>query len=105
MTPVVLNGETLRAADVRGVALGRPARLDPAVTARGALCEAGIEPLTRSLRSSRPLEAAVAAVRRVVPALDEDRPPAPDIEAILRLMSEGTILERVSQTLPMGDGR
>lgn len=59
----------------------------------------------RPLRSSGPLEAALRAVREEVPPLEADRSPAPDIEAIARLIDDGTILEGVNEALPMGEER
>ncbi|TVP77760.1 MAG: histidine ammonia-lyase [Gemmatimonadales bacterium] len=46
----------------------------------------------RPLRSSPPLEEVHQAIRQVVPSLEEDRSPAPDLEAIRRLMEEGRFM-------------
>jgi len=45
--------------------------------------------LLAPLATSAPLARAHAAIRRAVPTLDDDRPPAPDIEAVARLVSSG----------------
>jgi len=45
----------------------------------------------RPLRSSDALEAAHSCVRAVVPALDRDRQLSPDIEAVARLVADGSI--------------
>jgi len=49
----------------------------------------GIE-FHRPLRSGAMVEAAIETVRRVVPKLDADRPPSPDIEAVASLIGAGT---------------
>ncbi len=56
--------------------------------------------LLRPLRTSAPLEAAVAALREAVPTAEEDRPPAPDIERVVRLIDEGILRERADGALP-----
>jgi histidine ammonia-lyase len=43
----------------------------------------------RPLRSGAPVERAIARIRTLVPPLVADRPPAPDIHAIARLISSG----------------
>lgn len=48
----------------------------------------GIE-FHRPLRSGAMVEAAIETVRRVVPRLDADRPPSPDIEAVASLIGTG----------------
>jgi len=58
----------------------------------------GIEFL-RPLRSSSPLEAAHALLRRHCPAMHEDRLIAPDIEAATRLVRDGS-LSRIFRILP-----
>lgn len=45
----------------------------------------------RPLRSGAAIEAAHARIREVVPRLERDRPPAPDIAAIERLVSNGRL--------------
>jgi histidine ammonia-lyase len=45
----------------------------------------------RPLRSGKPVERAIAAIRRMVPKLERDRPPAPDIAAIADLIATGEI--------------
>jgi histidine ammonia-lyase len=52
--------------------------------------------LLAPLASSRPLEGVRRAVRRVVPALEVDRSPAPDIASIVALMQSGA-LERACE--------
>jgi histidine ammonia-lyase len=44
------------------------------------------------LRPSRAVAAAHARIRSVVPHLDEDRVPAPDIEAIVAMIRAGGLL-------------
>jgi histidine ammonia-lyase len=46
--------------------------------------------LLAPLESSRALMHAHRAVRKLVPTLVDDRPPAPDIHAITELISNGT---------------
>jgi histidine ammonia-lyase len=45
----------------------------------------------RPLRSGAAIEAAHARIREIVPRLERDRPPAPDIAAIERLISRGDL--------------
>ena len=52
------------------------------------------------LRSSAPLEAAHAVLRQAVPALDEDRHFAPDIEAACALVRSGALLGAAALDLP-----
>lgn len=59
----------------------------------------GIEFL-RPLRSSAALEAAHALLRGAVPALDEDRHFAPDIEAACALVRNGALLRAAGPDLP-----
>jgi histidine ammonia-lyase len=54
----------------------------------------GIE-FHRPLKSSRPLEAALAALRRSVPRYDRDRFFAPDIEAATHLVRSGALSELI----------
>jgi histidine ammonia-lyase len=54
------------------------------------LCAAQALEYHRPLRSGAGVEAAYAAVRRVVPPLSNDRPPSPDIAAISDLIASGT---------------
>jgi histidine ammonia-lyase len=56
------------------------------------LCAAQGLDLRRPLTTTKPLEAVHAAIRAVVPAMMTDRPLAPDIEAVRRLIDDGTIL-------------
>ncbi|TVQ61392.1 MAG: histidine ammonia-lyase [Phycisphaerales bacterium] len=53
------------------------------------LCAAEAMEYQRPLRSGEGVERAYATVRNVVPRLTEDRPPAPDIAALTRLIFEG----------------
>jgi len=55
--------------------------------------------LRRPRRSSEPLERAVAAVRERVPALENDRFMAPDIEAAKKLVQGGWFRELVPPEL------
>ncbi|HEX6976211.1 MAG TPA: histidine ammonia-lyase [Vicinamibacterales bacterium] len=55
------------------------------------LCAAQAIDLLAPLKTSRALQGAQESVRRVVPTLAEDRPPAPDIEAISILIGNGTL--------------
>jgi histidine ammonia-lyase len=52
-----------------------------------AMCE-GLE-FQRPLRSGAAIEAAHARIREVVPRLERDRPPAPDIAAIESMIRGG----------------
>jgi histidine ammonia-lyase len=51
-----------------------------------------LAPLTTSPRLAR----VHALVRSVVPALTVDRPPAPDIEAIARLIANGSLVRPIA---------
>ena len=53
------------------------------------LCACQALDLHAPLRSSKPLMRAHAAVRKHVPTLVDDRPPAPDIDAITKLIRSG----------------
>ncbi len=55
------------------------------------LCAAQAIDLRAPLKTSRPLQGAHECVRRTVPPLDADRPPAPDIEAIARAIDDGSL--------------
>jgi histidine ammonia-lyase len=55
------------------------------------LCAAQAIDLLAPLKTSRALQGAHESLRRVVPTLAEDRPPAPDIEAIALLIENGTL--------------
>jgi histidine ammonia-lyase len=55
------------------------------------LCACQAIDLLAPLHSSPPLMRAHAAVRRVVPTLVDDRPPAPDIDAITELIGSGAL--------------
>jgi histidine ammonia-lyase len=57
------------------------------------LCAAQGIDLRRPLTTTRPLEAVHAVIRAVVPAMMVDRPIAPDIVAIRKLIDDGTLLE------------
>jgi histidine ammonia-lyase len=85
---------------------GRAIELATHVVAIELLCAAqGIE-YHRPLRSGRTLELAHAAVRRVVPALTDDRPIQPDIEAIGGLVRRGEMnfagFDGIEQVSPRG---
>ncbi len=54
----------------------------------------------RPLRTTAPLEAAIAAARAAVPRLEGDRPIAGDIEKAAELVAKGTILQKVHAMLP-----
>jgi histidine ammonia-lyase len=55
------------------------------------LCAAQGLDFRRPLRAGSGVEQAHQAVRRVVPHLDEDRPPAPDIEALAEALRAGLL--------------
>jgi histidine ammonia-lyase len=74
----------------RAVALART------VVAVELLCASQALDLLAPLATSPPLARAHAAVRAHVPALDGDRPPSPDIEAIAQLIARGD-LERACE--------
>ncbi len=58
--------------------------------------------LRRPLRGGVGSEAALAALRRRVPPLTEDRPPAPDLEGIFRGLMDGTLLREMEETIVSG---
>jgi histidine ammonia-lyase len=76
-----------------GAALKAASALDLAtgVVAVEILCACQAIDLLAPLATSAPLARAHAHVRSVVPVLAGDRPPAPDIEAISRLIESGTL--------------
>jgi histidine ammonia-lyase len=55
------------------------------------LCACQAIDLLAPLKTSRPLQSVHAAVRVAVPPLGDDRPPAPDIERIARLITSGAL--------------
>jgi len=55
--------------------------------------------LLAPLRSSAALTGVYDAVRRVVPTLDDDRPPSPDIAAISGLIDDGALARACSLSL------
>jgi histidine ammonia-lyase len=57
------------------------------------LCAAQGLDLRRPLATTKPLEAAHAAIRAKVPPMMEDRPLAPDIAAVRALIDDGTLLD------------
>jgi histidine ammonia-lyase len=57
------------------------------------LCAAEALEYQRPLRSGAGVEAAFAAVREVVPRRTGDRPPAPDIAALGRLIRDGRFID------------
>lgn len=76
-----------------GAALKAARALDLAtrVLAVEILCSCQAIDLLAPLTTSVPLQDAHTRVRSVVPRLIEDRPPAPDIEAITRLITSGAL--------------
>jgi histidine ammonia-lyase len=69
----------------------RALELATRVVAVELLCACQAIDLLAPLRTSEPLQRVHARVRADVPALDGDRPPAPDIEAISILIASGTL--------------
>lgn len=69
----------------------RAQQLARQVLAVEVLCACQAIDLRAPLSSSAALMAAHGAVRTVVPTLLDDRPPAPDIDAVTRLIAEGAI--------------
>ena len=67
----------------------RALQLASAVIAVEVLCACQALDLLAPLASAPPVVGAHAAVRRLVPALEHDRPPSPDIEAITELVQSG----------------
>lgn len=67
----------------------RAARLARSVVAIELLCAAEAIEQHRPLRSGHGVEHAIEVIRRVVPGLTDDRPPAPDIAAIESMIREG----------------
>jgi len=59
----------------------------------------GLE-LRRPAHGGAGSEAALRAVREIVPPWSEDRPPAPDIERVARAIAEGSIVRRVRSEVP-----
>ena len=55
------------------------------------LCACQAIDLLAPLRTSAPLARVHARIRAAVPALDEDRPPSPDIEAVSGLIAAGAL--------------
>ena len=69
-----------------------------------ALCAAqGVE-FRAPLATSAPLRAVIARLRRVAPALSEDRMLAPDLEAAAGLVRSGALLAAAGVSLPELDG-
>jgi histidine ammonia-lyase len=64
------------------------------------LCAAQGVGFRAPLRTSAPLQAVVARLRQDVPALEEDRPMAPDIDAASRLVASGEISTAAGLPLP-----
>ncbi len=69
----------------------RALELAARVLAIEVLCACQAIDLLAPLETSRPLLRVHAAVREIVPALADDRPPAPDIERIARLFATGAL--------------
>ena len=65
------------------------------VLAIEALCAAQALDFRLPLLPGRGVAAAHAAIRGVVPHLEEDRPPAPDIEAVRALLTSGALAEAI----------
>lgn len=63
------------------------------------LCACQALDLLAPLATSAPLAAVHARVRREVPALGDDRPPAPDIAAVARLIASGELCRATGRTL------
>jgi len=74
-----------------GLKAMRAVELATRVVAIEALCAAQALDLLAPLRTSPLLERVHAAIRAVVPPLDTDRPPAPDIEALAQLVATGAL--------------
>jgi histidine ammonia-lyase len=72
--------------------LRRGVELCQSVVAIELLCAAEALEYQRPLHSGAGVEAAHALVRMVVPRLTEDRPPAPDIAAIVALIKDGQFI-------------
>lgn len=69
------------------------------------LCAAQAVEFHRPLRAGHGVEAAVKAVRRQVPPLDEDRPLADDIAAVSAILREGGLaLDPIPGTIPGSHG-
>ncbi|MAY75136.1 MAG: histidine ammonia-lyase [Phycisphaerae bacterium] len=73
----------------------RALSLATSVIAIELLCAAQAIEAHRPLRSGHRIETAHATIRAVVPALQADRPPAPDIKAIERLITDGAFDEQM----------
>ena len=69
----------------------RAVELATRVVAVEILCACQALDLLRPIKTSPLLQRVHARVRADVPALDGDRPPAPDIEAIARLIASGAL--------------
>jgi histidine ammonia-lyase len=70
------------------------------VTAIELLCSAqAAEFVDDDLAHGEGTDAVYEAVRAVVPALDEDRPPAPDIRAVDQIVSEGLLDDALDAAL------
>ena len=74
-----------------GLKAMRAVDLATRVVAIEVLCAAQALDLLAPLRTSPLLERVHAAIRAVVPPLDTDRPPAPDIEALAQLVATGAL--------------
>jgi histidine ammonia-lyase len=70
---------------------GRALELAARVVAVEVLCACQAIDLLAPLKTSQPLQDVHTAVRRIVPALGDDRPPAPDIERITDLIAGGAL--------------
>ncbi|MBS0476095.1 MAG: histidine ammonia-lyase [Proteobacteria bacterium] len=74
---------------------GMAANVEAVIALEWLAAAQGIE-FQRPLRSSDPLEAAHALLRKSVPALDEDRHFAPDIDAACALVRSGALVDAVN---------
>ena len=69
----------------------RALQLATRVIAVEILCACQAIDLLAPLKTSTPLDRVHARVRSIVPRLAGDRPPAPDIEAISRMIADGSL--------------
>jgi histidine ammonia-lyase len=69
----------------------RALQLATRVIAVEILCACQAIDLLAPLKTSAPLDRVLARVRSIVPRLAGDRPPAPDIEAISKMIVDGSL--------------
>ena len=77
-------GAALKAERALELAHARRSRSKCSARARRSTC-------SRRSTTSPPLQRVHALVRSRVPMLDDDRPPAPDIEAISQMIADGSL--------------